>query len=209
MLILAALLAVAAPPLSMDSPPVNRDEVPRAPLSASPILPTSRKLSAIPGVTVSYYDVVGRNVRELHDWLETHGPRDPQTHRVNPATSSWAIGSAVKFTKTGGQCTLTGATAKFSATAQLPRLAPGQKLPPQVLAAWNAYAAALEDRQSTRLSFVHDRTGEVESAIMRSNCSNWQKAASAAIDRLAQEQAEAFRPDPQTQPKLLEPDREQ
>src|SRR6476646_10694788 len=154
MLSLAALLAAAEPPLSMDTPPVNRDEVPQAPYKASPIALASRKLSAIPGVTVSYYDAIGKNIRELHDWLDKHGPRDLQTHRVMPATSSWSIGSTVKFTRSGDQCRLTGATAKFRATATLPRLAPGQELPAGALASWSAYVAALEDRHAAQLGFV-------------------------------------------------------
>ncbi|NUR45807.1 MAG: DUF922 domain-containing protein [Sphingomonas sp.] len=207
MLILTALIAMAEPSLSMDPPPINRDEVPRVPYKAPAVPAVTRKLSTIPGVTVSYYDAVGKNVRELHDWLDRHGPRDPQTHRVLPATSNWSISSGIKFSKTGGQCTITGATVKFTATARLPRLAPGQKLSPEVLATWNSYVAALEDRQAAQLAFVYDRVGEVQSAIMRSNCANWQKAAGAAIDRLGQGQAAAFRPDPKTQPKLLEPEK--
>lgn len=208
MLILAALLAAAEPPLPMEVPPVNRDESPQTPYKAPSAAVNARKLSAIPGVTVSYYDAVGRSVRDLHDWLDKHGPRDSQSHKVMPATSSWSIGSAVKYTKTGGRCTLTGVTLKFTATAQLPRLAPGQKLPPAVLASWNAYVAAIEDRHAARLSFINDRMGEVEKAIMRSNCADWQKAATAAIDRLSDQQARAFQTDPKTQPKLLEPDKD-
>ena len=121
MLILAALVAAAEPPLSMGAPPVNRDEVPRAPSKMPPVPAQASKLSAIPGVIVSYYDAVGKNVRELHDWLDKHGPRDPQSHKVLPATSSWSIASSIKFTRTGGQCTITGATVKFTATAQLPK----------------------------------------------------------------------------------------
>jgi len=197
----------ATPPLSMDAPP-TRYEVPQAPTRPQPLPGVPRKLSAIAGVTVTYYDVVGGNIPKLHEWLGKHSPRDAQTHKVTPATSSWSIGTAVKYTKTGGQCTLTGATVKFTASAVLPRLAQGQKLPPSALASWNAYAAALEDRQAARLGFVHDRMGEVQSAIMHSSCANWQKAASDAIDRLAREQTQAFTSDPKTQPKLLDPDKD-
>jgi len=193
------------PPLSMDAPPA-RYEVPQAPSTASPLPAVPRKLSAIPGVAVTYYDAVGKNIRELHDWLDKHGPRDPQTHKALPAKSSWSIGSSVKFTKTGGQCTLTGATVKFAATAQLPRLAPGQKLAPEIIGRWNAYVAALEDRQAALLGFAYDRLGEVRTAIMHSSCGTWQKAAAAAIDRLSKQQAQSFQADPKTQPKLLEPE---
>jgi predicted secreted Zn-dependent protease len=197
----------ATPPLSMDAPP-TRYEVPQAPTRPQSVPASPRKLSEIPGVTVSHYDVVGTDIPKLHIGLEKNGPHDAQTHKVTPATSNWSIGSAVKYTKTGGQCTLTGATLKFTATAVLPRLAPGQKLPSSVLAYWNAYVAALEDRQAAQLAFVHDRLGEVRGAILHSTCGNWQKAASAAIQRLSEEQAQVFKPDPKTQPKLLEPDKD-
>ena len=196
------------PPLSMDTPPPNRVEIPQSPNGPQPLPARPRKLSEIPGITVNYYDAVGNTIPLLHDWLAKHGPRDAQTHKVIPATSTWSIGSSVKFTKTGGQCVLTGASLKFTATAQLPRLAPGQKLPPPVLASWNAYAAALEDRQAAQLGFVRDRLGEVQGAIMRSSCGNWQKAATAAITRLGEEQAQAFKSDPKAQPRLLEPDKD-
>jgi predicted secreted Zn-dependent protease len=197
-------MAFVAPPLSMDVPP-TRYEVPQATDRPQPLSAPSKKLSEIPGVTVSYYDLVGRTIPELHGWLEKHEPRDAQTHKVTPATSSWSIGSAVKFTRTGGRCTLTGATVKFTATAKLPRLAAGMKVPAPVLASWNAYAAALEDRQAAQLGFVRDRLREVEGAIMRSTCNSWQKAAAAALARLSEEQTQAFKPDPKTQPRLLEP----
>jgi predicted secreted Zn-dependent protease len=197
----------ATPPLSMDAPPA-RYEVPQAPSRPQSMPAPPRKLSEIPGVTVTYYDVVGTDIPKLHISLEKSGPRDVQTHRVTPATSNWSIGSAIKYTKTGGQCTLTGATLKFTATAVLPRLGGRVKLPATALASWNAYVAVIEDRQAAQLAFVHDRMGEVRGAILHSNCGNWQKAASAAIQRLSDEQAQAFRPDPKTQPKLLEPDKE-
>jgi predicted secreted Zn-dependent protease len=198
MRIFAALIALglAQTPGTACSPEPAQSRAPAAPL---------RKLSDIPGVAVRYYDAVGKTVPELHDWLAKHGARDPQTHKVTPATSSWSIGSAVKFTKTGGQCMLTGVTLKFTATAELPRLAAGAKPVAQVLSSWNAYVSALEDRQAAQLAFVHDRLGEVERAIMRSTCSNWQKFAAAAITRLGEEQRQAFKTDPAKQPRLLEP----
>src|SRR5438045_4071005 len=134
-------MAFLAPPMSMDVPP-TRYEVPQAPGRSQPLPAPLRKLSEIPWVTVTYYDLVGRTIPEIHDWLEKHEPRDAQTHKVTAATSSWSIGSAVKFTRTGGRCRLTSARLKFTATAKLPRLAAGMKVPGPVLASWNAYAAA-------------------------------------------------------------------
>lgn len=188
----------------MDVPPPSY-EVPVAPERPQPVPVSHRKLANIPGVTVTYYDAVGATIPKLYDWLTRHGPRDSQTHKVTPASSSWSIGTSVKWTRTGGQCRITDVTVKLIGSAKLPRLAPGQKLSAPVLASWNAYVAALEDRQAAQLTFVYDRLVEVEDAIMRSNCSNWQKAADAAIARLGQEQAQAFKPDPKAQPKLREP----
>jgi len=86
----------------------------------------------------------------------------------------------------------------------LPRLGAGVQLPAAALFSWNAYVAALEDRQARRLGLVNDRLGEVQRAIMQSNCDNWQKAADAAITRLGAEQDEAFRLDPAKLPQLRE-----
>jgi predicted secreted Zn-dependent protease len=174
-----------------------------SPWSNAPAAPLKR-LSDIPGVTVSYYDVVGTTIPQLHDWLQKHGPRDSQTQKVTPTTSSWSIGSAVKFSKAGGRCRLTGTTIKFTGSVQLPRLGAGVQLPAAALFSWNAYVAALEDRQARRLGLVNDRLGEVQRAIMQSNCDNWQKAADAAITRLGAEQDEAFRLDPAKLPQLRE-----
>jgi predicted secreted Zn-dependent protease len=168
------------------------------PASATPL----KRLSDVPGVAVTYYDVAGTTIPQLHDWLQKHGPKDAQTHKVTPATSAWSVGASAKWSKTGGQCTLTGATIQFTATVQLPRLAPGAQLPAAALSTWNAYVAALEGGQAERLAFVHDRLGEVERAILRSNCDNWQKAADAAITRLDQEQGQKFPTDPAKQPRL-------
>jgi predicted secreted Zn-dependent protease len=198
MRIFAALIALGLAQITGNSRPPEPSRL-RAP--ATPL----RKLSEIPGVAVRYFDAVGKTVPELHDWLAKHGARDPQTHKATPATSSWSIGSAVKWSRTGKQCMLTGVTLKFTATAELPRLAAGVKLAAPVLSSWNAYVTALEDRQAAQLAFVHDRLGEVERAILRSNCASWQKAAAAAITRLGEEQGQAFKPDPTTQPRLLEP----
>jgi predicted secreted Zn-dependent protease len=196
----------AAPPLSMDVPPPNRFEIPQAPSERESLPGRLRKLSEVPGVTIIYYDAVGRTIPQLHDWLAKHGPRDGQTHKVTAATSSWSIGTAVKFTKTAGKCVLTSANVKFNATAQLPRLTPDKRRPASVVSTWSAYIAALEDRQAAQLAFVEQRLHEVETAIMSSDCGNWQKAAGAAISRLSDEQAQAFKPDPKSQPRLLEPD---
>ena len=196
----------AVPPLSMDVPPPNRLEIPQAPTDPRAFAGGSRKVSNVPGVTVSYYDAVGITIPQLHDWLAKHGPREAQTHQVTPATSNWSIGTAVRFSRTGGKCTLTGADVKFSGTGQLPRLMPDKRRPASVVASWNAYVAALEDRQAAQLIFVQQRVHEVQIAIMNSSCGNWQKAAAAAISRLSEDQAKVFRPDPKMQPKLLEPE---
>ncbi len=157
-------------------------------------------------MVVNYYDVTGTTISQLHDWLRKYGPRDPGTQKTTPATSSWSIGAGVRSLKTRSQCTITAVSVKLSAVARLPRLTAGTKLPAPALSSWNAYVAALEDRNAAKLQFVHDRLGEVEGAIKRSNCGNWQKAADAAIARVGEEQATAFKLEPDKLPKLGEPD---
>ena len=47
------------------------------------------KLSDLPNVAVTYYDVPGRDLDKIHAALAKRAPRDPETRRILPATSAW------------------------------------------------------------------------------------------------------------------------
>lgn len=162
-------------------------------------------LAGLPNVEVTYYEVTGKDVPEIHRSLNRAAPRDPVTGNRLPATSSWSMSAGAKWTRTGERCELTEVNLRFAATANLPRLTADPETPPPVLAVWNNYVAQLEARQAAQLRFAYDRRDSVEQAIRRSGCSGWEAAASAAIARIRDQQLAAFKKEAGKQPKLLEP----
>ncbi len=206
MLVALALAALQGPPTY---PRGSGSETSRKPQLAPVTSPTATAPLAtfrdLPNVAVTYYDVTGRNLTQIHKSLTGAAPRDPATRKPIPATSSWSIGAAVKWSKTGAQCTITGVTLTFTSAATMPRLMVQPETPAPVLAAWNRFVAQLESRQAAQLKFAYDRRGEVERAILASSCDRWQEAADAALARLEEQQRLAREADPSAQPKLEQP----
>ena len=165
-------------------------------------LPT---LANLPNVEVTYYEVSGKEVPEIHRSLARAAPRDPETGNRLPATSSWSMSAGAKWTRTGERCELTAANLRFTARATLPRLVVSEETPPAVLAVWNDYVARLEARQAAQLRFAYDRRDSVEQAIRRGGCTGWEAAAATAIARIKEQQLLAFKNEIGKQPKLLEP----
>jgi predicted secreted Zn-dependent protease len=181
-----AALAQAAP-----SPPAASAPVPA--------------LASLPNVEVTYYQVTGKDVPEIHRSLVRAAPRDPATGKRLPATSSWSMSAGAKWSRTGERCELTAVDLRFAAKASLPRLLVTEETPPAVLAVWNDYAARLEARQAALLRFAYSRRDRVEQAIRRAGCYGWEGAATTAIARIRDQQLLAFKNEMRNPPKLLEP----
>lgn len=181
-----ALLAQPAPP----------------PTAAGAPVPT---LADVPNVDVTYYPVTGKDVPEIHRSIAKAAPRDAETGKRLPATSSWSMSAGAKWTRTGERCELTAVDLRFAAKASLPRLLVTAETPPAVLAIWNDYAARLEARQAALLRFAYDRRDSVEQAIRRAGCYGWETAATTAIARIRDRQLLAFKNEMRNPPKLLEP----
>lgn len=167
--------------------------------------PHAPTLANLPNVEVTYYDVTGKDVPEIHRSLARAAPRDPETGRRLPASSSWSMSAGAKWTTTGKKCDLTTVNVSFTAQATLPRLLVTEETPAPVLAVWNDYVARLEARQAALLRFAYDRRDSVDRAIRRSGCYGWEAAATAAIARIKDQQLLAFKNELRNQPKLLEP----
>lgn len=182
---------------------------PAAPVTLAPAAPLAR-FADLPNVTVTYYDVSGRDAREVHHSITQRAPRDPATGRPVPATSDWSMKAAVSTSTTAGRCTITAARLDFAGTARMPRLVTtnGQPIPPALLASWQRYAAALEERQVAQLRFAYDRLPQVERAIRASNCRDWKTVAAAAIDKVRRDKAEARARDSTPMPELDIPEEE-
>lgn len=174
-------------------------------LAAQPPAGLLPRFGDVPNVAVAYYGVAGRDLAAIHKAVTKSAPRDPQTGRVLPATSSWTVGVRVKSLTTGKRCTVTGAMLDFRAAATMPRLAPDPERPAPVAAAWSAYAAQLEARQAAQLRFAYERMAEVERAILASRCDRAEAAADAALARLREAQLRAFADESRRQPRLGQP----
>ncbi|MFL6794579.1 MAG: DUF922 domain-containing protein [Sphingomicrobium sp.] len=99
------------------------------------------RLSDVPNVAVTYYEVAGRDLAAIHKSLARLGARDPRTRRVLPATSRWTVGVKIHSLTTAGRCTVLGATLDFRGFATLPRLVPDKDRPAAIAALWAAYVA--------------------------------------------------------------------
>lgn len=166
---------------------------------------TTPTLASLPNVEITYYQVTGKDIPQIHRSLARAAPRDPGTGNRLPATSSWSMSAGAKWTRTGERCELTAANLRFAARATLPRLVVSEETPPAVLAVWNDYVARLEARQAAQLRFAYDRRDSVEQAIRRGGCYGWEAAAATAIARIKEQQLLAFKNEIGKQPKLLEP----
>jgi len=204
MLAALALAVLQGPPTYPRGSPSETGRRPQLAPSVAQPTPTLPRFSDLPGVAVTYYDVTGRTVAEIHKSLTGAAPRDPVTRKPLPATSSWSIGAAVKWSKTGTHCTITDVTLTFTSAATMPRLVVQPDTPAPVLAAWKSFAIQLESRQAAQLKFAYDRRGEVERAILASSCDRWQAAADAALTRLEEQQRLARDADATALPKLVE-----
>jgi predicted secreted Zn-dependent protease len=160
------------------------------------------KFSDVPNVTVTYYDISGRDVEKIHRSVAKLAPRDPQRRRALPATSSWTVGVTVHSLTTNKRCTVLGATLDFRAAATMPRLLPDKDRPAAVTAAWGDYVARLESRQAEQLRFAYGRLDEIDRAIFNSRCDKAEAAADAALARLQQQQRATFAAAEKDQPML-------
>jgi len=200
---LIVVLAALQPALTVPSGPPNAMRTAQvAPQRAAEPL---ARFSDVPGVEITYYDVAGRDVPQIHKAVRKAAPRDPATQHPLPATSSWTVAVAVRSTTTGNVCRITGATLKFRGQAVMPRLQADKDTPAPVVAAWNTYVARLESRQAAQLRFAYDRLGEVERAILGSPCNKAEAATDSALARLEEQQRLAFKKAAESQPRLEEP----
>ena len=147
------------------------------------------KLSDVPNVTVTYYDVSGQTVRQIQESMQDNAPRDPATGGIVSSRASWTVDTGAEWQKTGDQCKITSAKVVFHPSAVMPHLVPNWKTPAAAVAQWNGFVAQLEAKQAGRLLAAYDRLDEVRRAILASSCDNWQSAANAAIDKLSSQLA--------------------
>lgn len=155
------------------------------PAAAAP----QRPLNQIPGVTVNYYDVTGKNAKDFRKSIAAQRPAGADGLPVTVG-SKWTINAAVSKRTEGEVCTIENANATFTGTVELPRLATTEGVAPQELANWNQYAASLEAEAAARLGFVQSQVGAVEQAIEAASCDGASAALDAATARVKAQENE-------------------
>lgn len=148
--------------------------------AAVPAASAMSALSQIPRLTIRYYSVSGRTIKDMLASIQAQGPKD-STGQVVPTTVKWSIGTNVKREIKGTACRIGGATVTMTSEVVLPRLVTVKGVKARELAQWQAYMASIEAQQAARLNLVRSRLPEVERAILASTCEGAGAAANRAI----------------------------
>lgn len=150
-----------------------------APAAADPA-PADGPLAGIPNLEIQYYDVTGRNPREIREAMNQARPTDPNDGLRLDALTRWRMG--FRWPRRGpDQCVLDQARVNFTATVLLPRLANAEALPQSVRTRWQAYIAALETHEAGHVRHAYEAVSVVLAAIRASTCANAQEAGRAAV----------------------------
>jgi predicted secreted Zn-dependent protease len=162
------------------------------PAPAQPVIVAvpGRQLKDLPNTTIQYYDVAGKNLKAVNESITEAQQRRDASGKTIVTTSRWAVDAKFSKRTQNGVCKVDSATAAFTATAMMPRLATEQKLKPAEQVVWRDYLAAADATQAATLWFAHDHAGDIEKAVLASNCEGAQAAGSAAVERLRLQVAE-------------------
>ena len=144
--------------------------------------PPARPLAAVPGITIKYYDLVGKNEKALKQALDLRAKDAAGQPQV--ATTEWTISAKVQKRTENGVCKIIGAEPTFTAVAEVPRLGNPHVLKPAEKANWEAFVAQAQADAASDLWIVHDNLGQVRSALMASTCEGTAAAIQGVTQRL-------------------------
>lgn len=149
--------------------------------------PAPRMLKDLPGITVDYYDVEGKDEDAIQKSLKQRAPRGADG---KPITSgfSWKANTSVMKETTGIACTIKSAKVTIVGTAKLPRLVGAGTLDPALVKKWNEYVASQERDVAMQLGYFVDHTGQLESAVVGQSCDAAGPALEAALTKLKADQ---------------------
>lgn len=158
------------------------------PVPAPVQLPAGRTLQQLPGATVSYYDVTGKNEKALTKSIQTQRPKDAAGQPL-VAGNGWELGAKISKRTENGKCTIVAADITFKAKVELPRLANPQALKSDVRSAWADYFQTVEAMTAADMWFIHDRLPEIQKALVGLDCAASRTALDAAIAKLKAEES--------------------
>jgi predicted secreted Zn-dependent protease len=142
--------------------------------------PATGPFAGIPDVDIQYYDVTGRNAREIREAMNRVRPTDPNDGQRVDALSRWRMGWGWPG-RGAAVCQLDRARVMFNAIVLLPRLANADALPAALRARWQAYMAAVEVHEAGHIRHAYEAMPAVLAAIRASDCANAQEAGRAAV----------------------------
>lgn len=147
----------------------------------------ARRLESMPDVTVSYYDVRGRDLATLQKSMKTiiSAPAPNSAARL----FSWNAGVRISKRTEGTTCTITSAKATLKGQAYLPRATEVAQAPAAELGQWTAYVGSLESRAAENLAFVAARLPAIEQALVGKPCDAAAGLWSEGMQNLMREQA--------------------
>ena len=92
--------------------------------------------------TIKYYDVGGRDAREVRANLNRFGPADKNQKRFD-AITRWSVSWNYQYRQANGRCAIASVTSKVDVTVTFPRLKADASTPPALRNAFGNYTAKL------------------------------------------------------------------
>lgn len=168
-LLAAAALAQAAPA----SP---------APAPATAAVAPARALAALPGVSINYLDVAGKNMKSIQKSLDLVSI-DPAT-KAKRKLFTWNVGAQVTNSTVNQKCTVQKATATLTSTVNMPRLPELARASKQVQADWQKYVSELETEAAANLWFINDQLRGIERSMVGVDCARSREVWNAAMNKI-------------------------
>ncbi|WP_404368280.1 DUF922 domain-containing protein [Sphingomonas sp. MMS24-J45] len=165
--ILLFLAAVPAEPVSTPPEDTAKIEVPFA---------------SLPNVTITYYDVTGRDAASVRRSIDAMRPSDPNDKRPVDGLSNiqfrWRWRSDAK-----GVCTASPDDVTFSATVTVPRLV-GDRISADLRRRFDRYLQSLLAHEDGHVRYAWIHRDEIATAINTASCATANAAAQAALQKI-------------------------
>jgi len=149
--------------------------------------PAARTLQGLPGTSIQYYDVPGRNGEAIQKNLKRILAQ-PAPNNTAAQVYNWNLGMSINRRTEGTVCTVTKATAELKANVYLPRLTDEAKVPAEELASFKSWSTGLETQAAQNLWFVVDRLPALQQTLVGKPCDQAGTLWTAAVDGLIKEQ---------------------
>ena len=169
-MILLFLVAAAAPlPEPVSAPPDDAKA-------------TETPFAGLPNVTVTHYDVTGRDGASVRRSIDAVRPTDPNDKKRVDGLSNvqyrWRWRSDAK-----GVCTASPEDVTFSATVTVPRLV-GDRVSADLRKRFDRYLRSLLAHEDGHIRYAWAHRGEIATAINTASCATASAAAEAALQKI-------------------------